>query len=132
MLVDVIRSEIICGKHVVSILEYSVEPEDRYWEDGHEKYYEIRISWNDSCDDFDDYAKTYDKKDSFKLFDNAKEYVKKEYEAEKERQLKEQEMKKPVAVHDQVTGHVFNFKNHYDKYEFFNAWDRLVVNEEVA
>lgn len=132
MLQDVIKTEMICGKHVVSILEYSIEPEDRCGHDGHEKYYEIRVTFNDSCDDFDDYATTYDKKDSFELFDEAKEWAKEEDEAEKERQLKEQEMKKPVAVHDQVTGHVFNFRNHYDKHEFFYAWDRLVVNEEEA
>ena len=76
MLQDIIHSERICG-YDISILLYSIEREDRNLFDNRNHYYDIRISWNDKYDSFDDvFEFIYTKKEAFKLFKKAKEYAK--------------------------------------------------------
>ena len=132
MLIDVIKSEILFNSNaVVSILKYEVEKGYKDLFDNRHHYYDIRVSWNDERDSFEDvYDVIYTKREALKLFSEAKKYALNVIEEDKQRRIKHQERLKPVSVLDTVTGHTFNFKNHYDKDEFFNAWDRLVVSSE--
>ena len=82
MLQDVIHSVTMPDSgYYVSILLYSVEKEYRDLWDNRNHYYDIRISYNDELDSFDDvYECIYTKKEAYKLFKKAKEIAKQDYE----------------------------------------------------
>jgi hypothetical protein len=127
MLEDVIFTKKVHGKSV-SILLYSIDKEDRHNEDNHNHFYEVRISENDRYDNFESYAEVYTKREAWKLFIKACKQVEIDVITEQAKEKRLAERLKPVNVLDSVTGKTFAFANHYDKEEFFNTWDRLVVD----
>ena len=84
MLEDVVCTETLEDSgYYVSILKYSVEKEYRDLYDNRNHYYDIRVSYNDENDTFDDvYECIYTIKESQKLFKEAKKQAIIEYEEE--------------------------------------------------
>ena len=131
MLEDVIKTKEVCGK-TVSILLYSVDKENREFEDNHRQYYEVRVSENDEQDNFYTDSEFYLKRDAVRTLnivckeleiEHIKELSRKETNAKRH-----EEDSKPINVLDSVTGKTFAFANSYDKREFFDIWDKLVVD----
>lgn len=85
MLQDIIHTETVNGFYV-SILLYSIDKNDREWFDNRNHYYDIRITYNDENDNFDDvFEFIYTKKEAFKLFKYAKEDAVDIYNSESKR-----------------------------------------------
>ena len=82
MLEDVVYSETLEDSgYFVSILKYSVEKEYRDLWDNRNHYYDIRVSYNDKNDTFDDvYECIYTIKEAHKLFKLAKKQAIIEYQ----------------------------------------------------
>jgi len=127
MLDDVIKSVDVCGM-TISLLLYSIEPDEWENEDGHKHYYEIRISFNNKKDDWETFSEVYYKTSALKEFTLAKKQAKQYAIEEAIRQKELAEWSKPISVLDTITGHTFSFANSYDKDSFFQAWDSLLVS----
>ena len=86
MLEDVIYTETMKDSgYYVSILKYTTEKGYKDLYDNRNHYYDIRISFNDKEDNFDDiYEVIYTKREAFKLFKKAKDYANNLYLEEQE------------------------------------------------
>ena len=84
MLIDVVYTETLEDSgYFVSILKYTVMKEYRDLYDNRNHYYDIRVSYNNELDTFNDvYECIYTIKESQKLFKEAKKQAIIEYEEE--------------------------------------------------